>query len=213
VFPLVYTRLGTKEVQWVKFPNHKKQIRSHYSVTCNSSIPLKYHHFSTQSPTTWINLSHPSVSLKILSQQTSGSFICNCSQPLLLPHYMELVTSQVWLQWPQHMTPIVWRCMVKPQDAWSTSSQWNNCNNSCVQHVPCGVTLSRWRITSHARCPRLFPQTASCSDHIRSHKAFTLTAMPRGRIQCGWLLCIPENRCQNFSSRLTDFKLFASQRI
>ena len=36
---------------------------------------------------------------------------------------------------------------------------------------------------------------------------------PKAWIWCGWLLCIPEKRCHNFSSGLTDFKLFASHRI
>ena len=159
-------------------------MRSHYSVTGNSSIPLKYHHFSTQSPTTLISLSHLSISSKILSQQTSGSSICNCSGPLLLPHYVELVISQVWFWWPQHMTPVVYHPVPKETTAITR-----------VRHVPCGVALSRWRIASHDRCPGLFLQTASRSDHIRSHMAFTLTAVPQGMIF---------NVDDSFASKKTD---------
>jgi len=185
-------------------------MRSHYSVTGNSSIPLKYHPFSTQSPTTLINLSHLSISSIILSQQTSGSSICNCSGPLLLPHY---VITQVWFWWPQHMTPVVWRCMVKLQNGWSTSSQWHNYNNLCLMCAvwSCNVTMKdhiSWQMSKSLPANSLIKWS-----HQVLYGIHIDCCAPRHDIRCGWFLCIQENRCHNFSSTLTDFKLFASQRI
>lgn len=54
------------------------------------------------------------------------------------------------------------------------------------------------------------PHTVITSGFIRhSHLLLCHNAW----IWCGWHLCIPEHRCHNFSSRLTHFKLFVSQRI
>jgi hypothetical protein len=80
--------------------------------------------------------------------------------------------------------------------------------------------ICRVELHCHAEGSHLMPDVHICSckqphalitTGLIRHSHFLLC--PKAWIWCGWLLCIPENRCQNFSSRLTDFKLFASQRI
>jgi hypothetical protein len=63
-------------------------MRSQYNVKRSSFIPVKYHHFSTQSPSILMHLSHHGMSLKIPSLYKSGSFIHNIQQrPFALLNY------------------------------------------------------------------------------------------------------------------------------
>jgi len=80
--------------------------------------------------------------------------------------------------------------------------------------------MCRVELHCHAEGSQIMPDVQVCSckqphavitSGLIRHSHWLLC--PRGWIQRWWSLCIPQNRCHNFSSRLADFKLFASQRI
>jgi len=58
---------------------HTNYMTSHYGVKFISFIPLKHHHFSTQSPNKLMQFTHLGTHLKIPLQQKTGFCICNHS--------------------------------------------------------------------------------------------------------------------------------------
>jgi hypothetical protein len=150
---------------------------------------------------------------KFCHKQTLGSSICNCSEPFPLPHLcgtgdLPSVASVV-------QTHDTCSLIGYGQDYRVDRSQVpsETTEITCAWHVLRRVALSCWMITPNARCPGLFLQTASHSHCSISSRHSHWLLCPKAWIQCGWLLRISEHRYHNFSSRLTHFKVFASQRI